>query len=58
MGKWKKMNAETDDAPPSCPKYKRDAAAAEILQILKDVPVVGYRDENGVLVLPDDEEKP
>ena len=52
------MNAETDDAPPSCPKYKRDAAAAEILQILKDVPVVGYRDENGVLVLPDDEEKP
>lgn len=52
------MNEETGDAPPSCPKEKRDVAAAEILQILKDVPVVGYRDENGVLVLPDEEEKP
>lgn len=52
------MNPETDDAPPSCPKYKRDAAAAEILQILRNVPIVGYRNENDELVLPDDEEGP
>ena len=52
------MNEETGDAPPSCPKEKRDASAAEILQILRNDPVVGYRDENGVLVLPDEDEKP
>lgn len=58
MGKGRKMNAETDDAPPSCPKYKRDAVAAEILRILRNVPIVGYRNENDELVLPDDKEKP
>ena len=52
------MNAETNDAPPSCPKCKCDAAAAEILQILRNDPVVGYRNENDELVLPDDEEGP
>lgn len=52
------MNAKTNDAPPSCPKYKRDAVAAEILQILRNVPIVGYRNENDELVLPDDEEGP
>ena len=30
----------------------RDKAAAEITDILKEVPTVGYRDENGTLVLP------
>ena len=36
--------------PPS--KEFRDKAAAEISEILKEVPTVGYRDENGTLVLP------
>ena len=36
------------------PKSERDVIAAEISEILKDVPVVGYRDEKGVLVLPSD----
>ena len=36
------------------PKSERDVIAAEISEILKDVPVVGYRDEKGVLVLPAD----
>ena len=37
-------------------KQDRDAAAAKISETLKDVPVVGYRDADGVLVLPADDE--
>lgn len=33
-------------------KELRDKAATEISDILKEVPTVGYRDENGTLVLP------
>ena len=33
-------------------KELRDEAATEISDILKEVPTVGYRDENGILVLP------
>ena len=36
------------------PKSERDIIAAEISEILKYVPVVGYRDEKGILVLPAD----
>ena len=38
-------------------KSKRDIIAAEISEILKDVPIVGYRDEKGVLVLPADDDE-
>ena len=38
-------------------KSERDVIAAEISEILKDVPVVGYRDEKGVLVLPADDDE-
>ena len=44
------MNSITQTVP----KSERDVIAAEISKILKDVPVVGYRDEKGVLVLPAD----
>ena len=36
--------------PPS--KELRDKAATEISDILKEVPTVGYHDENGTLILP------
>ena len=35
---------------------ERDRIIAEISEILKDVPIVGYRDKDGVLVLPADDE--
>ena len=38
-------------------KNERDVIAAEISEILKDVPIVGYRDEKGVLVLPADDDE-
>ena len=41
----------------SASKTQRDAIAAEISEILKDVPVVGYRDEKDVLVLPADDDE-
>ncbi len=37
-------------------KQQRDAAAAEIMTLLTGVPVVGYHDEQGRLILPADEE--
>ena len=37
-------------------KQERDAVAAKISEILKDVPIVGYHDEKGVLVLPADDD--
>ena len=47
------MSSITDSAS----KNERDIIAAEISEILRDVPVVGYRDEKGVLVLPADDDE-
>ena len=47
------MSSITDSAS----KNERDIIAAEISEILKDAPVVGYRDEKGVLVLPADDDE-
>jgi hypothetical protein len=41
----------------SASREERDRAAAEISEILKDVPVVGYRDDKGVMVLPADDDE-
>ncbi|WP_400229674.1 hypothetical protein [Methanomethylophilus alvi] len=37
-------------------RQQRDAAAAEIMTLLAGVPVVGYHDEQGRLILPADED--
>ena len=49
----KEMNGTTQPVS----KNERDLIAAEISEILKDVPVVGYRDDKGVLVLPADDDE-
>jgi hypothetical protein len=38
-------------------KQQRDEAAAEIMTLLAGVPVVGYHDEQGRLILPADEDE-
>lgn len=53
MLRGEKMSSTTQ----SVSKSERDLIAAEISKILKDVPVVGYRDEKGVLVLPADDDE-
>ena len=37
-------------------KQQRDEAAAEIMTLLAGVPVVGYHDEQGHLILPADDD--
>ena len=53
MLRGEKMSSTTQ----SVSKSERDLIAAEISKILRDVPVVGYRDEKGVLVLPADDDE-
>ncbi|NLL95101.1 MAG: hypothetical protein GX224_05050 [Thermoplasmatales archaeon] len=38
-------------------KQERDAVAAKISEMLKDVPIVGHHDEKGALVLPADDDE-
>ena len=49
--------ADMSNTTQTVSKNERDVIAAEISEILKDVPIVGYRDEKGVLVLPADDDE-